>query len=168
VHEPQLIILDEPTIGLDAIQNRAVRQLIKSLGGHHTVLLSTHILSEVEVTCNRVLILQEGRILAHDTPDNLQQIMSDSAQIIAEIWAPPADLKACWESIAEVEHFDLTAAEGDYIRCALTARPGVDLRPFIFQLVVERGWLLRELSSSRYSLEDIFVRVTRADREEEP
>src|SRR2546422_1783864 len=168
VHEPELIILDEPTIGLDPNQNRAVRQLIKSLGGHHTVLLSTHDLPEVEMTCNRVLILHEGRILAHDTPDNLQQIMSDSSQIIAEICASPIELKACWESMAEVEHFDLAAAEGDFIRCGLTARPGVDLRPLVFNLVVERGWILRELSRSRYSLEDIFVRVTRADREEEP
>ena len=68
--------------------------------------------------------------------------------------------------MAEVEHFDLSASEGDYIRCALTARPGVDLRPHIFSLVCERGWQLRELSRSRHSLEGIFVRVTRADKEE--
>jgi len=166
VHEPHLIILDEPTIGLDPNQIRSVRQLIKDLAGHHTVLLSTHILPEVEMTCNRVLILHQGKILAHDTPDNLQQIMSESGQVIAEIVAPHAELRACWESMAEVEHFDLSASEGDYIRCALTARPGVDLRPHIFSLVCERGWQLRELSRSRHSLEDIFVRVTRADKEE--
>jgi hypothetical protein len=68
--------------------------------------------------------------------------------------------------MAEVEHFDLSASEGDYVRCALTARPGVDLRPHVFSLVCERGWQLRELSRSRHSLEDIFVRVTRADKEE--
>lgn len=166
VHEPHLIILDEPTIGLDPNQIRSVRQLIKDLAGHHTVLLSTHILPEVEMTCNRVLILHQGKILAHDTPDNLQQIMNESGQVIAEIVAPHAELRACWESMAEVEHFDLSASEGDYIRCALTARPGVDLRPHIFSLVCERGWQLRELSRSRHSLEDIFVRVTRADKEE--
>jgi len=167
VHEPQLIILDEPTIGLDPNQNRAVRQLIKDLAAQHTVLISTHILVEVELTCNRVLILHQGRILAHDTPDNLQQIMSDGGQVVAEILAPDGELRACWESMAEVEHFDLAAAEGDYIRCNLNARAGVDLRPQIFELVCERGWKLRELSRSRHSLEDIFVRVTRADREEE-
>jgi ABC-2 type transport system ATP-binding protein len=131
------------------------------------VLISTHILVEVELTCNRVLILHQGRILAHDTPDNLQQIMSDGGQVVAEILAPDGELRACWESMAEVEHFDLAAAEGDYIRCNLNARAGVDLRPQIFELVCERGWKLRELSRSRHSLEDIFVRVTRADREEE-
>ena len=167
VHEPQLIILDEPTIGLDPNQIRSVRQLIKSLAGHHTVLISTHILPEVEMTCNRVLILQEGRILAHDTPDNLQQLMSDSGQIVAEICAPIVELRACWESMAEVEQFDVVPVDGAFIRCSLTAQPGLDLRPAIFELVRERGWTLRELSRSRYSLEDIFVRVTRADREEE-
>jgi ABC-2 type transport system ATP-binding protein len=167
VHEPPLIILDEPTIGLDPNQIRAVRQLIKDLAGQHTVLVSTHILGEVELTCNRVLILYQGRILAHDTPDNLQEIMSEGGQTIAEILAPFAELKACWESMAEVEHAELAAAEGDFVRCSLTARPGVDLRPQVFQLVNERGWKLRELTRSRHSLEDIFVRVTRADREEE-
>ncbi len=167
VHEPQLIILDEPTIGLDPNQIRSVRQLIKSLAGHHTVLISTHILHEVEMTCSRVLILDKGRILAHDTPDNLHKSMSEGGQVIAEIAAPQPDLRACWEALAEVEHFDLSASEGDYIRCALTARSGVDLRPQVFSIVTERGWKLRELSRSRHSLEDIFVRVTRADREEE-
>jgi ABC-2 type transport system ATP-binding protein len=166
VHEPQLIILDEPTIGLDPTQIRAVRQLIKDLGNHHTVLVSTHILNEVEMTCNRVLILNDGRILAHDTPDNLQKLVSENGQVIAEIFAPHSELRLCWESMAEVEHFDLSAAEGDYIRCALTARPGVDLRAHIFDLACERGWKIRELSRSRHSLEDIFVRVTRTEKED--
>lgn len=167
VHEPDLIILDEPTIGLDPNQIRSVRQLIKDLAGQHTVLLSTHILPEVEMTCNRVLILFEGRIRAHDTPDNLHRLVGAHGQVVAEIAASEADLRACWETMAEVEHFDLSAAEGEYIRCALTARAGIDLRPLVFDLVRERGWRLRELARSRHTLEDIFVRVTRPDREEE-
>jgi len=166
VSEPQLIILDEPTIGLDPNQIRSVRQLIKSLAGQHTVLISTHILHEVDMTCSRVLILDKGRILAHDTPDNLRQLMSEGGQIIAEIAAPEPDLRACWESWAEVEHFDLSACDGEYTRCALTPRAGVDLRPYVFALAAERGWPVRELTRNRHSLEDIFVRVTRADREE--
>src|SRR5438094_7425845 len=82
-HEPELIILDEPTIGLDPNQIRAVRQLIKGLSQKHTVLLSTHILPEVEMTCNRVLILHHGKILASDTTENLQRIMSDGGQVVA-------------------------------------------------------------------------------------
>jgi gliding motility-associated transport system ATP-binding protein len=167
VNEPQLIILDEPTIGLDPNQIRSVRQLIKDLRGHHTVLISTHILPEVDMTCSRVLILDKGRIKAHDTPDNLRHSLHANGLVIAEIAAPHAELRATFEAMAEVEDFDLSPAEGEYTRCALTAREGVDLRPQIFSMVSERGWKLRELSRSRHSLEDIFVRVTRTDKEEE-
>jgi ABC-2 type transport system ATP-binding protein len=166
VHEPELLILDEPTLGLDPNQIRSVRQLIKGLGGTHTVLISTHILPEVEMTCHQVVIMFEGRILAADTPENLQQLMSGHSQVIAEIAAPPADLRECWAQMAEVEQFDVSATDGEYFRCALTPRDGVDLRPLIFALVRERGWPLRELTRSRHSLEDIYVRVTRPEEEE--
>jgi ABC-2 type transport system ATP-binding protein len=166
LHEPDLIILDEPTIGLDPNQIRSVRQLIKDLGRDHTVLLSTHILPEVEMTCTRVLILHDGRILAADSPENLQQLMSASGQVVAEIAAPVEALRHCWEQVPEIDHFDLSPVEGDYIRCALTARPGLDLRPKVFSLVQQHAWQLRELTRSKHSLEDIFVRLTRADQEE--
>ncbi len=167
VHEPELIILDEPTIGLDPHQVRSVRQLIKDLGRHHTVLISTHILFEVEMTCNRVLIMHEGKILAADTTQNLQNIMSDGGQVIAEIAAPVAELRACWEQMGEIEHFDIAPSEGEYLRCALTPSAGLDLRPLVFEQVRARGWALRELSRAHHSLEDIFVHITRPDREEE-
>jgi ABC-2 type transport system ATP-binding protein len=93
VHEPELIILDEPTIGLDPSQIRSVRQLIKELGRRHTVLISSHILPEVEMTCNRVLIMREGRILAADTPENLQKAVGKNGHLIAEIAAPLEELK---------------------------------------------------------------------------
>jgi len=167
VHEPELIILDEPTIGLDPHQNILVRQLIKDLARNHTVLLSTHILSEVEMTCNRVLILSQGKILADDTTLNLQNIVSDSSQVVVEISAPPDELRACWEQMPEVERFEIVPSEGDYYRCSLTANAACDLRPMIFLEVRSRGWMMRELSRTRHSLEDIFVRVTRPDREDE-
>lgn len=167
VHEPELIILDEPTIGLDPHQIRAVRQLIKDLSRNHTVLISTHILSEVEMTCNRVLIMSQGRILADDTPANLQNIMSDSSQVVVEIAAPPAELRACWEQVPEIERFEISPAEGDYHRCSLTAGAACDLRPMVYLEVRSRGWMMRELSRTRHSLEDIFVHVTRPDREDD-
>ncbi|HZV34362.1 MAG TPA: ATP-binding cassette domain-containing protein [Verrucomicrobiae bacterium] len=167
VHEPELIILDEPTIGLDPNQMRSVRQLIKDLSRNHTVLISTHILPEVEMTCTRVLILHAGRILAADTPDNLQKIMTSNSQVIAEIAAPRDELQTCWEEIAEIAYSDMSPAEGKFIRCALTPRDGIDVRPLIFSVVRERGWVLRELTRSRHTLEDIYVRVTRPDEEEE-
>jgi ABC-2 type transport system ATP-binding protein len=166
VHEPELIILDEPTIGLDPHQVRSVRQLIKDLGRDHTVLISTHTLFEVEMTCNRVLIMNEGKILAADTTQNLQNILSDGL-VIAEIAAPVSELRACWDAMGEIEHFDIAPSEGAYLRCALTPRAGLDLRPLVFEQVRARGWGLRELSRAHHSLEDIFVHITRPDREEE-
>lgn len=167
VHEPDLIILDEPTIGLDPHQIRLVRQLIKSLVGSHTVLISTHILPEVEMTCSRVMIMLGGRILASDTPSNLQQIMGGKGLVIAEIAGPVVELKAAFAQMAEVEHHDVSPSEGNFQRCALTPRDGCDLRPEIFALVQQRGWQLRELTRNRHSLEDIYVRVTKPNEEEE-
>ncbi len=166
VHEPDLVILDEPTIGLDPHQIRSVRQLIMSLAGTHTVLISTHILPEAEMMCNRMLFLCEGKVMASDTQENLQRLMSGGNQIIAEIAAPHADLQQCWNEMAEVEHFDISASGGDFFRCALTPRNGEDLRPRVADLVRERGWPLRELTRTRHSLEDIYIRVTRPDEEE--
>ncbi len=167
VHEPELIILDEPTIGLDPNQIRSVRQLIKNLANTHTVLISTHILPEAEMTCNRMVIMYEGQILAADTPENLQHLMSSNSQVLAEIAAPMADLQECWAGMPEIETYDVSAAEGDYFRCALTPRNGLDLRPRVFDLVRERGWPLRELTRNRHTLEDIYVQLTRPAEEEE-
>jgi ABC-2 type transport system ATP-binding protein len=167
VHEPELIILDEPTIGLDPNQIRSVRALIKSLANSHTVLISTHILPEAEMTCNRMLIMFEGKILAADTPDNLQRLMSASGQVVAEIAAPLEDLCKCWADMAEVEHYDVSPADGEFFRCALTPSNGLDLRPHIFAVARDRGWYLRELTRNRHSLEDIYVKITRPPEEEE-
>jgi ABC-2 type transport system ATP-binding protein len=166
VHQPDLLILDEPTIGLDPTQIRAVRQLIKDLGQRHTILISTHILPEAEMTCNRVLIMHQGRMVAEGTPERLQQLMSEGVQILAEIAAPSADLRAAFDELPEIERFDLSPAEGDFQRCALTPANGADLRPLIYDLARQHGWRLRELTRSRYSLEDIFMRVTRREEEE--
>jgi ABC-2 type transport system ATP-binding protein len=166
VHDPDLIILDEPTIGLDPQQIRSVRALIKSLGGKHTVLISTHILPEVEMMCGRVLIMLGGRVLASDTPENLQRRMAGGSQVIAEISAPLEALHAAWENLPEVEQFDIAPGEGEFFRCALTPRDGRDLRAIVFALARQNGWALRELTRSRHSLEDIYMQVTRPTTEE--
>jgi ABC-2 type transport system ATP-binding protein len=166
VHDPELVILDEPTIGLDPQQIRSVRALIKSLACKHTVLISTHILPEVEMMCGRVLIMFDGRVLASDTPENLQQRMSGGSQIIAEIAAPAEALRTVFENMPEVEQFDLTASDGPFFRCALTPRAGQDLRQLVYYLVQENGWSLRELTRSRHSLEDIYMQVTKPTTEE--
>ena len=167
VHEPELIILDEPTIGLDPNQIRAVRQLIKSLAPTHTVLISTHILPEAEMTCNRMVIMYRGQILAADTPENLQRLMSSNSQVMAEIAAPLEDLAAVLGADAGNRALRCLPGGRRYFRCALTPRDGLDLRPQIFALARQRGWPLRELTRSRHSLEDIYVQVTRPEEEEE-
>lgn len=167
VHEPELIILDEPTIGLDPTQIRSVRQLIKNLALTHTVLISTHILPEVEMTCNRMVIMYEGKILASGTAEDLQKLMNGSTQVIAEIAATREELQECWSQLPEIESFDVSASEGDYFRCAFTPRDGLDLRPYIFETARSHGWPVRELTRNRHSLEDIYVQVTRPEEEEE-
>src|ERR1035438_7525304 len=114
VHEPELIIFDEPTLGLDPHQIRAVRQLLKSLAQKHTVLISTHILPEAEMTCNRMLIMYDGKILAADTPDNLQRLMAGNSQIIAEIAAPAAELREAWSQMPGIEQFDVSPSGGAF------------------------------------------------------
>src|SRR5271154_5085981 len=167
VHEPELIILDEPTIGLDPHQIRSVRQLIKSLGGKHTVLISTHILPEAEMMCSRMLIMFDGKILASDTPENLQRLMSGNGQIIVEIAAPPMSLRNCFTQIETVEHFEIASSIGEFHRCVVTPRGEMDLRPAIFALARERGWTVRELTRNRCSLEEIYVQITQPHEEEE-
>jgi len=167
VHEPDLIILDEPTIGLDPNQIRSVRQLIKSLAEKHTVLISTHILPEAEMMCSRMLIMYGGKILAADTPENLQKLMSGGSQIVTEIAASADELRDTLSQLPGIEQFDVSAGDSGFQRCVLTPRDGFDLRPAIFMMAFERGWVLRELTRSRHSLEDIYVQVTKPGEEEE-
>jgi ABC-2 type transport system ATP-binding protein len=166
VHEPELIILDEPTSGLDPNQIRSVRQLIKDLGGKHTVLLSTHILPEVEMTCTRVLILHRGEIMAAGTTEALHRTIFQAGPVVAEIAAPVPELLQAWAELETVMHVDVSAIDGEFNRCSLTPRDGIDLRPIVFDIAKERGWKLRELTRGRHSLDDIFVKVTRSERED--
>ena len=165
VHEPELLILDEPTIGLDPHQIRTVRQHIKELGRDHTVLISSHILPEVEVTCTQLLIFHEGNILAADTPRGLEQRLGGRQRITVELNAPMEALNKAWEEMAEIEHHRILPAEGNFYRSALTPRDGEDLRPRISALAHARGWPLRELTRERHTLEDIFVHITRVDED---
>jgi ABC-2 type transport system ATP-binding protein len=105
-------------------------------------------------------------MLAADTPQNLEQRFDGGVQVVAEIAAPYADLNECWREMDCILHFDVSPAEGDFFRCALTPRPGTDVRALVFDTARTRGWALRELTRSRHTLEDIFVQVIRADQEE--
>lgn len=166
VHDPEVLILDEPTSGLDPHQIRTVRKLIKELGKTHTVLLSSHILSEIEMTCDEVIIIHKGKIIAADTVEGLRAKMSSERQVIAEIAAPREELMDYLEHTGEIEHFDVQPSDGDFLMCSLTPRTGLDLRPQVFAVARDKGWNLRELTRTRNSLEDIFMRVTRREEED--
>jgi len=156
IHEPDLLILDEPTIGLDPNQIRQVRELIKSLGERHTILLSTHILSEVEATCSRVIIINRGRIEASDTPENLVNQLRTSGLLRLEVKSGSEDPVPHLEEIAGVR--EVRAVSNGEWRCfEIRIEANSDPREQIFQLAVGRKWVIRELSKERATLEDAFV-----------
>lgn len=165
--DPDLLILDEPTIGLDPVQIRQVRQLIKDLGKRHTILISTHILPEVEMTCNRVVIIHHGRILASDTPDNLMKTLHAGGVINVEVRAPGPDVQAKLQALDGVAEVRLQALADGFVRAAVEPKPGADPRERIYRAAVGSGWPLRELSRSRTTLEDIFVQITHDEDEAE-
>ena len=159
VHDPELLILDEPTIGLDPNQIRQVRTLIQELGRRHTILLSTHILSEVEATCRRVLIIKQGRIVAADATDRLLRHMKGLAHITMEIQAPREHLEAeltAWPEIA-----DLTIdAAGEWLKVSLHCPRAQNPRARLFTWAASRGWTLRDLHLEAGTLEELFVSLT--------
>ncbi len=165
--EPDLLILDEPTIGLDPVQIRQVRQLIRDLGRQHTILISTHILPEVEMTCNRVLIIHRGRILASDTPENLTRTLRAGGDIQVEVKGPVDAVRAKIRDLPEVESLAAKGLEDGYVRLTVHPKPDQEAREQIYQTAVAAGWTLRELSRARTSLEDIFVQITREEDEAE-
>ena len=162
VHDPKLLILDEPTIGLDPNQIRQVRELIKSLGRKHTVLISTHILPEVEMTCSRVLILNKGRIEASDTPETLTSRLKSGGAVKLEVKAAAAEVA---ERVRQLEGVDevRTVAEGDWTAAEVFPRKNEDLREALHALAVSARWPVRELSRQRATLEDVFVQLTQKD-----
>ena len=163
IHEPDLLILDEPTIGLDPNQIRQVRELIKSLGERHTILLSTHILSEVEATCSRVIIINRGRIEASDTPENLVNQLRTSGLLRLEVKSGSEDPVPHLEEIAGVREVR-AVSKGEWRCFEIRIEANSDPREQIFQLAVGRKWVIRELSKERATLEDAFVELTHMDR----
>ncbi len=163
VHEPDLLILYEPTIGLDPNQIRQVRELIKNLGRHHTILISTHILPEVELTCSRVLIINRGRIEASDAPENLRARLRASGDVRLEARVP--DVENAKKALLSVKGVKTASAaeEDEWTAFSLGIDAGADPREEIHRLAVDRKWALRELSRERVTLEDVFADITHPD-----
>jgi len=153
LHNPQVLILDEPTIGLDPKQILEVRHLIKELRGDHTVILSTHTLSEVEQICNRILIINKGKIVAEDTPDSLLARLEGGERIRLKVNNAPSNAAEILYAMDEISGVCPLDANTFEIECGL----GLDCRPVLAQFVVENGWELLELHTIGVSLEDVFL-----------
>jgi len=157
IHMPPLVILDEPTVGLDPIQIREIRELIRELGEDHAVILSTHILPEVQATCDRVQIIHKGNLVLADTIDGLARHLKSAAVIVGLHRPPPAAELMALPGILAIDNL------GDG-RWRLRHEPDVDPVEQIARLALERNWGLREIGPERASLEQIFVELTTSEQ----
>ncbi|MFP4105381.1 MAG: ABC transporter ATP-binding protein [Phycisphaerae bacterium] len=158
LHDPPVLILDEPTVGLDPLQIREMRELIRELGEMHTIMLSSHILAEVENTCSDIIIVAGGKIAAQGTPNQLRQKVMGPSRIIAEVKSgedDPAEAIRALQGVREVE----SGRHGNWERLVVSGDPNTDLRAPLHKLATERGWQVRELRREIGSLEDFFVQV---------
>ena len=157
VHEPEVLILDEPTVGLDPKQIIEIREVIKGLGGDHTVILSTHILSEVSMTCGHVAIINNGRIAGQGTPESLMAQLKEGEVLRAHIDGPSEQVLGMIGQLEGVLEVEVSGEEGAYV---VTSAPGADVRDDLTRKVVESGFSLRELRPLDMTLEDIFLSLT--------
>ncbi len=162
VHEPEVLILDEPTIGLDPKQIIEIRNLIKSFGGQHTVILSTHILPEVSQTCSRVLIINEGKIVAEDTPQRLSSRVRGAEHVHLEVVKPAPEIKVELEKIKGVLGVE-AKPDGVY---EIETNVGTDRRADIAHMAVQRGWGILELRPVAATLEEVFLKLTTREEAE--
>ena len=163
IHNPEVLILDEPTAGLDPKQIIETRKLIKELAGDHTIILSTHILPEVSQTCQRVVIINKGKVVAIDTPDNLTSRLRGSETLYVQIDGMGSDAKSALESVPGVTHVAPADTAGNLVGYEVNSETGRDVRRELASTVVTRGWGLLELRPMRMSLEDIFLHLTTED-----
>ena len=162
LHEPQVLVLDEPTIGIDPIQVVDTRSLIKDLGKEHTVILSTHILPEVSMVCQRVLIIHEGKIMAEDSPKNLAERLQGVERVNAEIRGPEAEVTKAIKAIRGVLKVT-TSKNEDRLTYVIEAKRGLDLRSTISKVVISNGWGLLTVNLVDMSLEEIFLKLTTSE-----
>lgn len=164
VGNPKVLILDEPTVGLDPKQIIEIRTLIKKLGKNHTVILSSHILSEVQAVCDRVVVIDKGKLVANDTADNLSRSLSADHKLTVQIEGPAKEVKALLEAIPEMvevhvnRNVDKTVTEYE-----LNAKEGADIRREVFKRMSARNYAILLMRSSELTLEEIFLKLTTGD-----
>ena len=166
IHDPEVLILDEPTVGLDPNQIKEVRELIKSLAGNHTVILSTHILPEVSMTCQRVVIISDGKIVAMDTPENLTRQQQGAARIYLEARGPEDEVQQRLQQIDGVLKVESGGLDGGEVASfSIETELKQDFRGRIARSVIEGGFELLELRALQLSLEEVFTQLTTQEEE---
>lgn len=161
VGNPNVLILDEPTVGLDPNQIIEIRTLIKRLGKNHTVILSSHILSEVQAVCDKIVVINQGKIVADDTEENLSKNLVNNNKISVKIDGPFDEVEKVISSIVGVKAVSMTSKDTDeFCGFSIESEEGVDIRRELFKRISERSWYIMELKTSDMSLEDIFLRLT--------
>ncbi|MBK7090186.1 MAG: ATP-binding cassette domain-containing protein [bacterium] len=165
IHDPEILVLDEPTVGLDPNQIVEIRNLIKMLGREKTVVLCTHILPEVEATCDQVMIINKGKIVANGTPDSLQRSLAGKAVIRLEVNQSPETIRPMLMEIEGIEAVKAIQHDGTS-KCEVVCRPGSDPREAIFHKAVSARWVLLEMSQEVSSLEDVFREMTKGGARE--
>ena len=169
IRHPELLILDEPTIRLDPNQIRDIRQLLKNLGSGYTILLSTHFLSEAEMLCKRILILNHGKIVASDSPQELLALLQGATRLIAEIYGPSQEVSRKLAALPDILHVSCKPCNDSHsqensspqwCRYILESQKNADFRATVFDTVRNNKWTLRELSQEKKHLEDVFVEMT--------
>ncbi len=167
VGNPRVIIFDEPTVGLDPKQIIEIRNLIRSLGKDHTVILSTHILQEVQAVCDRIVIINKGRIVADEKTENITRVIENNRRFNAKICGPQAQVLSTLKDLQGVVYCEaLAERDGDAITYMIESAPGVDIRKKLFFTLADRGWALVGLEALGLSLEDIFITVVNKSEEE--
>jgi gliding motility-associated transport system ATP-binding protein len=164
IHDPEVLILDEPTAGLDPKQIIETRELIRGLAGNHTIILSTHILPEVAQTCQRVVIINKGHVVAEDTPENLTHQLKGASSLYVQVEAD-GDAEEALRQVPGVERIAVADRHEHRVGYEIESEPNRDVRRDLARAVVDRGWGLLELRPMRISLEDIFLQLT---TEEQP
>jgi len=160
IHEPEVLVLDEPTAGLDPKQIIETRQLIRALAGSHTIVLSTHILPEVAQTCQKVVIINKGKIVATDSPDALTERLHGAITMFVQAEGPAEEVQRALQSITGVTRVNIAERRGDIVNFDVDSEKDFDPRRDVASAIVRGGWGLLELRPMRMSLEEIFLKLT--------
>ena len=176
LHNPAVLVLDEPTVGLDPTQIRETRKLIRDLRGEHTVMLSTHILPEVEAVCDRAIVIAGGRVAAQGTPEELRTSRRMSARVLVECRGPAKEVEHALARVSGVSRVEMldhadggapggaggagNAGNGKYVTAAIRPKESYDVREEVARTVIQHGWPLREIRLEHATLEEFFVQVT--------